>query len=148
MRSVFFLLILLMVASPVHADQPFGRPFQLGVGESVTLGRGQVSVGFADLVSDSRCPVGVSCFWEGDAAVGLWLREAVSVSQEFVLHTFADFQGSLELGPYTISLLAVEPYPIFDVVPDPDTQFVKLVVHTGTAGAENRAWGLVKALYR
>ena len=148
MRCIATLFILLVIAQPVYAGQPFGQPFQLGVGQSIQLGDNELTLGCDGIPSDSRCPQGVWCFWEGDATANLWLQVPGEARQDFALHTAAIYDRSLELGAYTVTLQLVSPYPIIDVPIDPGSYVVTLVVYQGSVGSEGSSWSGIKALYR
>ena len=148
MRSLLTVPFLLLLVLSAQAGQPFGEPFILGVGESTQIGDAELSVGFDAITSDSRCPTGVWCFWEGDAAAGLWLALPGEPAQAFVLHTFGGFEQMLELGAYVISLQLVTPYPVVNVPIDPATYEVTLMVERAAVPTGERTWGTLKAQYR
>lgn len=95
------------------------------VGDSVTLEVGQtaifqdhgVAVTFVRLVEDSRCPIGVTCVWEGDAAV-LVRVDTDGESTEEVLHTTLD-PRTATIDAFVVELLGVLPHPVDDVLADP-----------------------------
>jgi len=148
MRSLLTLIFLLILTLPVFAGLPFGEPFTLHVGESVQLGDNELTVGFDGILSDSRCPEGVWCFWEGDAASDLWLEAAGIDLQNFVLHTASSFAHTIEVEIYMITLLRVMPYPVIDVPIDPHTYVAQLVVVRDPVANVERSWGAAKAQYR
>lgn len=148
MRSLLTVPFLLLLVLSVQAGQPFGEPFILGVGESTQIGVAELSVGFDAITGDSRCPTGVWCFWEGDAAAGLWLIIPGAEALDFVLHTHEDYAQMMELGAYVISLQLVTPSPDISVPIDPATYEVTLVVERASVPVASSSWGALKALYR
>src|SRR5262245_18240365 len=86
-----------------------GETLRLKVGESATLD-GKVTLRFDRVSDDSRCPIGVTCVWEGDAVVHL----TVSVSGDaaaVALHSNSSFaQSALHRG-YTVRLTELAPMP-------------------------------------
>jgi hypothetical protein len=148
MRPLSTILFLLILALPAIAGHPFDQPFNLNVRESLQLGDNDLIIGFEGILSDSRCPQDVYCFWEGDAEASLWIQVTGEERQNFVLHTASMFPGLIELNAFTVRLLQVTPYPIIDVPIDPDTYIVTLVVSLAAVDAEEISWGLLKALYR
>jgi hypothetical protein len=66
-------------ANGAQPELPGGEPTPAGVlpgihiGESVPVPQLHASVEFVDLLEDSRCPVDVTCIWEGNAQVQLRL---------------------------------------------------------------------------
>jgi hypothetical protein len=148
MRCLLVVILVLAVAVPALAGHPFGVPFDLGVGQSRVLGDDEVTVGFDGVASDSRCPTGVWCFWEGDAAVDLWLQVPGDPRVDFQLHTYYQFDQMIEVGPYTVVLVEVAPYPDINIPIDPADYTVNLIVLHGVVDVEAKPWGTLKALYR
>jgi hypothetical protein len=64
------------------------------------------------VLSDSRCPSNVDCFWEGNAQVRFFFR-ADSILTEFVLNTHGGnpFRSDTVISGYEIQLLGLSPYP-------------------------------------
>ena len=99
-----------------------GEEFQLRVGETAVfrymnhLNEGETEITFRELNEDSRCPIGVNCFWEGQVVLAL---DAVTdgdterlnyqgfVSPDTAAHLHQSFADIYEL-----QLLRVDPYPI------------------------------------
>lgn len=68
-----------------------------------------ISITFDSLLEDSRCPIGVDCFWEGNAKIGFIFN-----SQKFELNTHPSFKNDTTLLRYNISLIRVHPYHHID----------------------------------
>lgn len=85
-----------------------GEPFDLRIGEAVTLDGG-LTIGFSAVVGDSRCPRSVTCVWAGDGAVELTIRQANDVSAD-TLHTMVE-PRSITAGGVEIQLTELAPYP-------------------------------------
>jgi len=72
-----------------------------------------ISLSFDSLVSDSRCPNGVTCIWAGDAEIILsFSMDGDKV--EFNLHTHTNSQADTVILGYNIQLIDVEPHPHID----------------------------------
>lgn len=72
-----------------------------------------ISICMDSVTSDSRCPGGVICFWEGEASV----RFHTFVDNEvmsFILSCHPFFRNDTLIDGYNFSLINVSPYPIFD----------------------------------
>jgi hypothetical protein len=65
------------------------------------------------IVGDSRCPVGVMCFWEGNAEVRFTFGKYNDKSVTFSLNTSGIFRRDTILSGYKISLTELSPYPVF-----------------------------------
>ena len=94
------------------AEITAGEPFRLGVGEAAHLSAEDLTVRFAAVTGDSRCPTGVQCFWEGDAEVELHLAhgdEEASVT----LHTNGgrDYPRQARAMGCMLRLDDLAPYP-------------------------------------
>lgn len=116
-------------------DFQYGEPFTLCYGttahapdDNVTL-----SVKFAEVYGDSRCPKDVFCFWEGRVDVGLEL----SFGQNTKVDTLSkgglaaeNVKDSTAFLDFKIKLLSVEPYPDDAGNPIPKEDYkVKLIVN-------------------
>ncbi len=148
MRLLYLFSFLFLVVPLALASHPFAEPFTLNIGESIQIGDDEVLVGFAEILSDSRCPVGVWCFWEGDAAADLWVQYPGEEPQGFVLHTHGGFDQCLEIGIHTVCLEQVDPYPVYPDPIDPDSYLVTMVVYEGAVDQDQLLFGMIKSLYR
>jgi hypothetical protein len=89
-----------------------GTSFQLRVGENAAVEGGTVAVGFTGVSGDSRCPLGVQCFWEGDAIVSLAAIGADEGERTMQVHTSGRFPRSADYGAYTVTLESLTPTPV------------------------------------
>ncbi len=85
--------------------------FNLGIGKTLQLSDSGFSIKFIGVKHDGRCPRGVQCIWQGDAAVQFDVKSNGS-SQSITLHTAGggDMPGSIEVLGRTVSLLGLTPY--------------------------------------
>jgi type IV pilus biogenesis protein CpaD/CtpE len=98
-----------------------GEPIVLAPGQSVTVGDEGLVIRFIEVSGDSRCPQGVECFWEGDAAARLTAKLPQGFVDDFTLHTARMFRIYQDYGDYRIRLTAVTPYPVYpDEIPAED----------------------------
>jgi hypothetical protein len=148
--SIFFIIITLAAAAAVFAQPQLNCKLDLKVGESVTVGSEGLVVGFDAVTGDSRCPIGVYCIWEGDAATRLWAEIPGQERETFDLHTHGGFKRNAVYLDYVISLVGVAPYPHIDH-PIPPGDYVASLTVTCCSSAspvELTTWGRIKALYR
>ncbi|MFC2083623.1 hypothetical protein ACFLS9_01060 [Bacteroidota bacterium] len=82
---------------------------------------------FDSLVSDSRCPMDVFCFWEGNAEIG-FIFGNYGEELDFRLNTHPDFKKEATICLYKIILVNVAPYPRSDTLYTPDSYSVQIVV--------------------
>jgi hypothetical protein len=146
-RTCVLATTLVLAASTAVAQPSIGKPFDLKVGESVTVGTHGLTVGFDELVSDGRCPIGLLCFWEGDAATLLWSQRPGETRQDFQLHTYSGFKQKVSYGDYVITLVQVSPYPVYQAPTAPGDYVATIRVDGGPSPVEASTWGGIKALY-
>jgi hypothetical protein len=89
-----------------------GEAFVLRVEQTAALGGGVgVSLTFEAVREDSRCPVGVSCIWAGDAVVAVRVDDSRGGTVTLELHTNARFDADAERGEHVVRLLELSPTP-------------------------------------
>lgn len=84
---------------------------QIGLGETARVADAAVEITFAEVLSDSRCPRGEACVWEGDAVILLHLRTG-AVASEAELHTAARGPGAAGIAGWHVELLDLQPTPV------------------------------------
>jgi hypothetical protein len=97
------------VGTPSGEKIPLGREFTLAVGQSVVVDD-EVRLTLKSVSDDSRCPVDVTCVWEGDATVSI---EVITPTPraDHELHTAARESREAKHGAYRITLVKLEPAP-------------------------------------
>ncbi|MCX6832239.1 MAG: hypothetical protein NT028_08930 [candidate division Zixibacteria bacterium] len=139
------LLLLQCSDKPTQSEQAkLGESFVLKVGQTVVVQDENLSITFRDVVSDSRCPTNVFCFWSGIAEVQIKL---VTRSADTAIVTVAILGGSESnsdsryaadtLG-YHIALLRLDPYPDLSLsarssrIPEPYQATLKITRSSAT----------------
>ena len=92
--------------------------FTLKCGESVIVKPDNLDLGFYEVISDSRCPTNLRCFWEGAAEIKVWICEPGQSAKFIKLPIYGDvtYEDTIRhvvvdtLG-YQLSLLHLDPYP-------------------------------------
>lgn len=151
-QTKFFLLAAVLTVPVALSAAPVpvipGVPFALGPGESAEVIGTDLLFLFSEIQSDSRCPQGVVCVWEGDAEAAVVGSLPGEAEVDCVLHTSPMFSQSCEMGPYRVTLLWVDPYPVINVPIDPADYIAHfIIVESGSIDVDQTAWGSVKALY-
>ena len=90
-------------------NAPLSREVELAPGESAQVEG--LSVKFEGVSADSRCPVGVQCFWEGDAVVVVTLNAPARAGAALELHTAGRFPREATFGHYRVKLVSLVPQP-------------------------------------
>ena len=84
---------------------------ELGVGDTRPVPDTQVSVTFVRVVEDSRCPKGVQCVWEGDAAVEIRVASGGGEPESVQLRLNARTKGTVVAKGLHLTLQRLDPYP-------------------------------------
>lgn len=108
-------IVVRKMAPPQVAHQNEG--FALKIGQTAQIADENVQVKFVSVGKDSRCPYGVMCAVQGNAAVEVTLTEANGTESKFILNTH-DSQNNQRIpdsGLYGMELLALTPYPRVDI---------------------------------
>jgi hypothetical protein len=116
---------------PTALDAASDARIEVRVGATATLPGTTITVTFVRVVSDGRCPKGVQCIWEGDAAVELRVAPASGDAQTITLHTNDRFERQAVVGGVTVRLEQLEPYPETDKPIAPDNYVVTLRASVG-----------------
>lgn len=95
---------------PVTETAAPGQSVRIPLGEAADVGG--LSVRFAEVAEDSRCPEGTTCVWEGRARVRLVVGGTPALLT--VPHggsERADEPSSVSVGTRTLDVTALHPYP-------------------------------------
>lgn len=90
----------------------------LELGEEITIGT--LGVQFKEVVEDSRCPTGTTCFWQGRVKVLVAIREAGKPTNTNEVIFGELNEGEIKNHSFyksditTITAIAVNPYPTKD----------------------------------
>jgi hypothetical protein len=116
MRITAALLVAMLLAACTAPGSPStgsGRnvavatDFDLPVGETVDIESTQLSLRFAHVVADSRCPMNARCIWAGNAKVAVEMG-----GQTIELDTSERFAQRQSVGEYDVVLVHLEPTPM------------------------------------
>jgi hypothetical protein len=94
---------------------------EVGVGQTVSLTGSELVFRFDSVINDSRCPIGLECFWQGNASIHLTFPERIDT-----LDTI--FKQVLTYGNYKILFIDLLPYPIWQQPIDKNSYRAKLKV--------------------
>lgn len=99
--------------TPTFNPSPhLGAPFSLSGGQSVALTEANLTLRFADVLEDSRCPAMVLCAWSGEARIALALTSKDGQQTRLELSSLSNRkQNQASAGAYSILLQSVVPYP-------------------------------------
>lgn len=98
---------------PTAPDVSLNNDFNIKYGESVYIPQENLYITFSDVVEDSRCPIGLMCFWEGTAKIKL----LISKGTKKIIDTVQTYlpQKIISIGEinnsYLFRVKKVVPYP-------------------------------------
>lgn len=94
-----------------------GEDFALAVAQTAVIAGEPLTVRFAGVADDSRCPVGVQCIRAGEAKVRIVMHAAAGEATEVVLATAPADAQSAAYGAYDVRLVSLAPQPRVGVTP-------------------------------
>ena len=105
----------------VVSPDPQGRNVTVAEGADAVLATGD-RIHFYRVQTDSRCPQGLMCFWEGEASASFSLLAPGGVVMPFTLGISGDLVAAdtlqsmqrfrpVTVGNYRMTLLQLDPYP-------------------------------------
>lgn len=118
-----------MIPRPGQVAPHLGDPFDLKCGQSTQLADAGLTLQFLAVEQDSRCPVGVTCAWEGQCVVTLSLAKDGAPGERFSLTARAGHPelAAAEILGHRVELHSIEPAPTRDE-PQPKHELYKLNV--------------------
>ena len=125
-----FVYSLACASNPLRQDpsQAPSTRMVLAPGEARRVPEADLTLTFVRLVADSRCPTGVTCIREGDAAVLVRVDRPGSAAADLTLHTSGPGSRDAVVGNMLVTLIDVMPYPREDYTPRPDEYRVTLLI--------------------
>jgi hypothetical protein len=87
-----------------------GQEFTLPVGETASIEGESLTIKFIEVISDSRCPEGVECIWEGEAQCRLHFKVAGSPAEMVIVQPGGGAAARDYFIQYKIDF-RLEPYP-------------------------------------
>ena len=81
-----------------------------------------------DSISDSRCPIGAVCFWEGNASIRFIVQAIGNDSNTFRLNTNGKFLTDTVINGLRYELIDLLPYPEVDMDYQLDDYTLQLLI--------------------
>lgn len=146
MRPLCFLLLTVCIAScdidnflidnllVDTSTKPLPTEVKLHLGQSALFPHEGYTITFEKVTADSRCPIGVECFWAGDGAVELTMKDSTGAISDDTLHTTLEPQV-VQLRQLSVRLKSLTPYPVYNVPTDTSKYVVTLEISRPTADA-------------
>jgi hypothetical protein len=105
-----FLLLLPCGCQAEEISADLGQEVSLKLGQTANIEAEQLKIGFDRVVSDSRCPTGAECIWQGEVSCllqitydGQSFEKTIvqpGLTQEPARDTFQDYQLTFNIEPY------------------------------------------------
>ena len=96
-------------AGPTETRASLNEPFDLDFGATRHIDELGLAISFTKLISDSRCPIGVTCVWDGNAEIELAVTSGGSLKQTLVFDTKS--APGHDINGLYIELVELHPWP-------------------------------------
>ena len=125
--SLIPLLFLISCADENTSINRFEGEISLDIHQSKNYPDDDLTIGFRSVLSDSRCPTEVQCFWAGNGKVDLWIKRTSLDTIDFALNTTLE-PDAIELLEYKIELRELNPNPKEEPFPINETNYSVLLI--------------------
>lgn len=105
------------VPTQTGAPSSSARALSIGAGETASVPGSDVTITFRSVTEDSRCPLDVTCVWEGNGRVALTLSSAEGFADAELNTTVQPRQ--IDFAGMRVVLASLAPYPAGEAI-DPD----------------------------
>lgn len=116
--SIIALLLLSVGCNKELTGIEVGQEFKLAYNQKATIIDEQtgesLKIKFEGSVSDSRCPIGVQCIWEGAVTIELLINNTEKIKITHHAGSLNDTIRLTDYGNYSVTLIDVNPYPIWN----------------------------------
>ena len=130
--AVFLVLGTTGCGNPTAPDQtrdstllPVSREIVLRLGEDIRLEGSVLRLSFGEVQEDSRCPVDVTCVWEGNGKVAVGIAAGMGPTHALILNTSVEPRSVVWSG-IQVTLLELTPAPHSEAEIPPEDYRVKL----------------------
>lgn len=115
MRKILLLLVLTLgVGAFLHADAHTTQKVSVLINKQKTVVKNKLTIKFASLVEDSRCPTDVRCIQAGNAKITIEVGGGKGAPKTFEINTDAEPQ-TVSYGGYEIKLTDLNPKPASNI---------------------------------
>jgi hypothetical protein len=110
---VLFLALLIIVSCARQTGEIkaiLGQEFKLPIGQTAAIASENLTIRFLEVVSDSRCPLNVTCIWEGRASSLIQFSRGNASDQMVLTESGSNDQTQDSFLNYRVTF-HLEPYP-------------------------------------
>jgi hypothetical protein len=90
------------------------REFKLPETQSALVPKDQFLLTFNSVLQDSRCPIGVECFWQGEAVIEVNVKIGSRDYGNFKMSTLGN-PSIIRVGTYIVRFIDLYPYPVYSM---------------------------------
>lgn len=133
--NINLVFLLVAILASCAQDPIIGRKvslneqFTIKAGHQVVIKGEKLSVQFSSVQNESRCPTGVQCVWEGNAAISIEVSKKRKKSVQAILNTNTTIQpNEVAYKKYRVKLLGLNPYPRIDEKIEPKDYEAVMIV--------------------
>lgn len=129
--SAFALAALQSAEAQANPDRQLNKFFRLKVGQSVNIPSQNLTIAFADVTEDSRCPTDVQCVQAGQATARFelgWNVTGVGGASLTTLPGSILSEDSQMVGDYVVVMHSLRPYPAHAGEPIDEQDYVAIVM--------------------
>jgi hypothetical protein len=108
--AILVLLVFPACSGPAQISVPPGQSVNLALGHEAVITGEPLIIRFAEVISDSRCPTGATCIWQGQVSARLdityqdnktsMVLTQPGLTSEPAMADFNDYQFQFEVQPY------------------------------------------------
>jgi hypothetical protein len=115
MRTIFSALVFTFIFGGfVSIYGQTSSQVKLLINKQKIVTKDKLTIKFASLVEDSRCPVDTNCIWAGNAKIQIKISSAKNAAKTFELNTNLNPQ-TVSFAGYEIKLVNLTPQPASNI---------------------------------
>lgn len=125
MKKILILFTVLFISCNENpsttSNQILDEGFLIRFGQQVSIPSENLLIKFYDLLDDSRCPINVICFWQGEATIELLIshEDINNIKAELKIEGYVDKSNTsshkfIDTLGYRFTLMQLDPYPHTD----------------------------------
>ncbi len=108
------LAVLLTFVLGIFAQAQTNQKVIVQINQQKTIAKNKLTIKFASLIEDSRCPTDTNCIWAGNARITIKVSNGKSAAKTFELNTNLKPQ-TVSFAGYEIKLTDLNPRPATNI---------------------------------
>ena len=134
MKNIGLLIVVIALFSSsckkeviVNNQLPLNKAVELKKGSVLNNTAEGIRISLDSVVNDSRCALDVVCVWEGNAEAYFTCTYGDDTAM-LILNSNPSFKNDTLVYGYLITLLDLKPYPLSDVIIDPESYTAEISI--------------------